>query len=153
MSHSCSICKAFGHSLTRCNDNPDREVPQPKRPRHQLQNTNEKKGDKGDKERGTDQGTSQETEAMEKEQCENYLLNREMISFVVGKFMGCDVVMDEDQIVKEATNDDQKEDAGLADSNMVTTNVLMGCLTQKMIVEKTSLVYTNVEIYPPDTAR
>ncbi|KAL8135362.1 hypothetical protein AgCh_010131 [Apium graveolens] len=29
--YSCSLCQAFGHSITRWNDNPDKEQPQPKR--------------------------------------------------------------------------------------------------------------------------
>lgn len=38
--YSCSLCKAFGHSLARCHENPNREAPPSKRPRK----ANESKG-------------------------------------------------------------------------------------------------------------
>ncbi|KAL8116812.1 hypothetical protein AgCh_023106 [Apium graveolens] len=33
--YSCSLCKACGHSLARCTDNPNKEEPQPKRKKQQ----------------------------------------------------------------------------------------------------------------------
>lgn len=108
--YSCSLCKAFGHSLARCLNNPDavrhnRNVRQPQRKR--------------DRDEGIS-GSHAHAENRTGDSSIPYddLLNSQgMVPYVVGRLAGCDVVMDEDQILHE-------EQA----NNIIYTNLTM--LTQ-----------------------
>lgn len=93
--YSCSICKAFGHSLSRCLNNPDAVRPQSRKSRTTGVNA------KSD-------GNANVTK-------ENYVNNMEMVPYVIGSLAGCAVVMDEDDILnqaKEAMNNDEDYDDG-----------------------------------------
>lgn len=62
----------------------------------------------------------------EHENVEDYLLNREMVPYVVGKFLSCDVVMDEDQILEQAmagNQFDNFDDLEIFDNEAVTEEV------------------------------
>lgn len=106
---SCILCKAFGHSLARCNDNPEREQPQSKR----LKQNKERNGhDIGNVCKVQNSGPEIGIETDVNNQDEDYLANREDTPYVVGKFMGCDVVMDEDHVLQQvqAVNIDNVDD-------------------------------------------
>lgn len=71
-----------------------RPEPRNKRPSHKV-NT-ERKG------QNAEEPATHQTEGKEEDIREDYLLNRNMVPYVTGKFLGCDITMDDDQIVKEA---------------------------------------------------
>ncbi|XP_074331919.1 uncharacterized protein LOC141668805 [Apium graveolens] len=94
--YSCSLCKAFGHSLAICADNPEREIPQAKKPKTHSRKNN-----------STSQNTSNTYPHKKEKQQHNESMKagnpgtevgiNDMEPFVIGKFAGCDVVRDEDQ--------------------------------------------------------
>lgn len=108
--YSCSLCKAFGHSLARCHDNPNREVPPSKKPRRQS-NNNDSTAYSEDNVHNDVNADHQETNNVndEHENEEDHLLNRDMVPYVVGKFLSCDVVMDDDQILEQSMDVNQLE--------------------------------------------
>lgn len=98
--YSCSLCPAFGHSLARCMNNPDAVKPK---------NDQQKTHGTGHAKRRSDTGAASIPTGVQKrpsdhlqEPLENYINNMEMVPYVIGEFMGCKVVMDDDKIIKEA---------------------------------------------------
>ncbi|KAL8102690.1 hypothetical protein AgCh_027277 [Apium graveolens] len=100
--YSCSICKAFGHSLSRCSDNPDREPPRAKNPNNTV-NKNQGRT-KSAKTRSSTRTTVENTEVIEndlidKEGMEDFVANNDMTKIVTGTFFGCDVTIDDDFVL------------------------------------------------------
>lgn len=86
--YSCSLCKCFVHSLARCINNPDRDRKRPRMSRPGSTTT-------------TFASTSNSATNQPHVSKEEYLQNMEIVPYVVGEFCGCNVVMDEDDILKE----------------------------------------------------
>ncbi|KAL8103585.1 hypothetical protein AgCh_027965 [Apium graveolens] len=105
--YSCSSCQAFGHSLARCSDNPDKEQLESKR-KKSIQNRgkyanqksigevddNVNENDNIEKNRGTNNAGD--------DYIEDFMQNKEKVPYNVGRLFGCEVVMDEDQILADS---------------------------------------------------
>ncbi|KAL8108690.1 hypothetical protein AgCh_024958 [Apium graveolens] len=108
--YSCMLRKAFGHSLSRCIDNLERIMTTPKQRVNLKENgskrrkTSELKASNTELENDIvghetypgDKGTLEEDPIYE----ENYLQNNDNEINVIGKFLGCDITMNDDEVVK-----------------------------------------------------
>lgn len=106
--YSCSSCRAFGHSFSRCSNNPEAVKRIPVRNsgnNGNLQSTNVEQ--QNDHASPAVTNPAESTGAnLHREQTaeENYFQNMDLVPYKIGEFCGCDVVLDEDQILQEIQN-------------------------------------------------
>lgn len=102
--YSCSLCCAFGHSLSRCINNPDRVV---KKPRTQAPKTSN--ASTSNSARNTQPATEPQTTSCE-ENCGENCDNNAIVPYQVGTFLGCPVVRDADVEIHDVDNRDDLDE-------------------------------------------
>lgn len=101
--YSCSLCKAFGHSLSRCINNPDAVKRQPPKRGGQGTQSTTRNDDKQTNASTDDNKNVQDSE--DEQYRENYVHNRELVPYTIGRLFDCPVVMDDDEILANAQQD------------------------------------------------
>lgn len=125
---------AYAKLLARCTDNLDREVPPAKRQRQHKKN--------GDIVINHEQENNQEGAA---NRDQNMAENRDIEPRVIGKFLGCDVVSNEDQVV------DQAQAMGLNDEDNVEEFDVIAVSIPR--VEEASEAHQSAVMHTHDTSK
>lgn len=139
--YSCSICKAFGHSLARCVHNPNRKMPKART-----------QGSVNQQQKNEGRGKQGEGVPVNEEQVKIFFLNRGMVPYVTGNFVGCDVTMDEDVILAQCENANLENDDSLEDYDVeAPTEIVDEVEPQNSVIEpQDSVIEPQVSVQPGD---
>ncbi|KAK1351439.1 hypothetical protein POM88_054331 [Heracleum sosnowskyi] len=138
MPYSCSICKAFGHSLSRCNDNPEAVKRIPRARVVKAKSVSKVVDPAVDAQvvmddpiismpTGILETIVTDSAAIVSSKDGGFNPGFELPSttpYVIGEFLGCDVVMDDDEILSELNRDVLGEFVIPASDAIVNTAVI-----------------------------